>query len=314
MGGRVIVVVVLVVAGGMVATIYLVRRLAPTARESIQVIVPPAPVDAATPVVAPVVTKRGEKTVFQATVNPFEQTTVYARAQGYLRDYKVDIGSRVTKGDVLAEISTPELDQDILAESALLVQARASLEKAKALRSYAKITFKRFQGLEGAGLATQQDYDQKKAEFAIDEALVSEAGASVGAQEAKVARLKDVKAFARVTAPFTGIVMARYVSPGTLVVSTGKGTQLFDVIAVDNVRVVTQIPQEFALRIHDGLAAETRVSEYPTSVFIGEITRTAGALDPRTHTLTTEIVLPNADGRLMTGMSAEVSIALPPAP
>src|SRR6185312_1661765 len=214
------------------------------------------------------------------SVQPLQETTIYARASGFVRRWDADIGDKVKAGQVLATIDTPDLDQEVAQGEAQLKQAAASLVQAKANRDLARANLARYQQLE-AGLISKADLDQYSAQAQVGEANVAVAEANLVAQSANSRRLAQLKDYARVTAPFAGIITQRTVEIGALV-TAGNGQPLYKVAQMD-----------------------------PARVFAGTVTRSAGELDPVTRTMNTEIRVPNADGALIAGMYAEVALALP---
>ena len=245
-----------------------------------------------------------------ATIRPLEETVVYSRADGYVKDWKVDIGDRVKTDQVLAELETPELDQQIMQAKAQLAEAEAGKKQAGANRDFATSTLERYKLLAAEGLSTKQDLDEKAAQAQVNLANVDVADANVGTQRANLARLYKLKSFATVTAPFAGTVTARTVERGALVVA-GNSASLFKIAATDPVRVFVDVPQDIAPSVKIGEPASIAVREFPGRVFDGRIARSTGALDQTTRTLSTEIRVPNPDGTLLTGMYVEASLTLP---
>lgn len=243
-------------------------------------------------------------------VKPLEETILYSRASGFVRDWKVDIGDKVKEGQLLADIETPELDQEIAQANAQLAQAEAGIAQAAANQNFSASTLERYRKLVSSGLATQQDLEQKSAQADIDVANVNVAKAMVGTQRANLARLQQLKSFAHVVAPFSGIVTARMIDRGALV-APGTTAPLYRVAAVDPVRVFIDVPQDVAPSVRADTPATVTVREYPNRMFEGKVARTAGALDPASRTLSTEVRVPNGDGALLAGMYAEVRLTLP---
>jgi RND family efflux transporter MFP subunit len=244
-----------------------------------------------------------------ASVRPLAQTTLYPRADGYVKAFYKDLGEHVDSGEVLALIDTPELDQQLLSARASLLQAEASAAQAKASRDLAHVNLARYRVLKPAGVASQQELDQYAAQAVVDDANVQAAEAAIEAQRANLQRLLKLKSFARVTAPFAGIVSARSVEVGSLV-TAGNGTPLFEVSASDPVRVFVEVPQDVAPSIRTGRPAKVHVREFPDRVFEGTISFAAGVLNPETRTMRTEVRVPNKDGALIAGMYAEVALDL----
>jgi membrane fusion protein (multidrug efflux system) len=247
------------------------------------------------------------------SVQALEEAVIYPRASGYVRRWLVDIGAHVEADALLAEIDTPELDQELAQARAALAQAQANVLQAQANRGFASSRLERTGKLVEAGLSPQQDLDQTQAQSAVGEADLKVAQANVAAQQANIRRLADLKAFTRVTAPFAGTITERSVDRGTLVTAGNVATPLFKLASVGTVRVFVQVPQDAAPAVIIGAPALLHLREYPNQRFEGTIARSAGALDPATRTLSTEVRVPNPDGRLLAGMYAEVELELPSA-
>ncbi len=244
------------------------------------------------------------------SIQPLEETVVYPRASGYVRRWVVDIGDKVKEGALLAEIDTPELDQQLAQARAQLAQAEAGLVQAQANAAYSKTNEARYERLAPAGVASQQELDKEKAQATVDEANVNVAKANAAAQQANIDRLVQLKAFAHVTAPFAGTITARTIDRGALV-TAGTATPLFKLSANDPVRVFVQVPQDAAPGVRIDVAAKVNVREFAGRVFEGKVAHAAGALDPTTRTMTTEVRVPNPNGELLAGMYAQVSLTLP---
>jgi RND family efflux transporter MFP subunit len=261
-------------------------------------------------VVAPVVVSSDRSLALPGSVQPLEETIVYPRANGYIRKWHVDLGDKVAEGDVLADIDTPDLDQQIAQARAQLAQAEAALLQAKANSRFSKENFERYKQLAPAGLASQQDLDKSRAQAEVDQAGIGVADANIGAQRANAQLLAQLKSFARVTAPFGGRVTQRNIERGTLV-SAGTATPLFRIAATDPVRVFVQVPQDVAPSVRLDTPAVVSIREFPGRTFAGKVAHAAGALDPTTRTMMTEVRVANPDGQLLTGMYAQVALTLP---
>jgi membrane fusion protein, multidrug efflux system len=239
-----------------------------------------------------------------------EATAVYARATGYVRRWLVDIGDKVENGQLLAEIETPDLDQQLVQARATLQQMRAALEQAAANQKYAAITARRYQTLLVQHFVSQQDVDQTQAQAEVGLANVHAAQSSVAAQTANVRQLEQLKAFARVTAPFAGTITERNIERGTLVTpGSAQGKPLYMIAISNPLRAFLKVPQAFASGITAGTAVKVSVRQYPGREFAGKITRTAGALDAATRTLTVEAEVANESGELFPGAYADVTFA-----
>ena len=244
------------------------------------------------------------------TVEPLEETTVYPRASGYIRKWNVDIGDRVEEGAKLAEIDTPEVDQQLLQARAQMAQTEAAVVQAEANKNFAVTNLARYQQLAPAGVASQQELDQHQSQATVDEASVKVAKANLDAQRANVNRLLQLKSFAIVTAPFGGTVTARTIERGALV-GAGNASPLFKIAAVDPVRIFVQVPQDVAPSIRNDVAATLNVREFPGRKFEGRVARSSGALDRESRTMLTEVRVPNPKGELIAGMYGQVELTLP---
>jgi RND family efflux transporter MFP subunit len=244
-----------------------------------------------------------------------QQALIGARATGYVARWRVDIGDRVHAGEVLAEIDTPDLDQQLEQARAALQQKQAAVEQAMANLDYARVTATRQDALLAESLVSKQANDQANAQLKIEQANLHAAQADVAAAQANVRQLLQLVSFGRVVAPFDGRITQRNIDVGSLVTAGGAsgpsgGQSLFRIEAIDPIRVYIQVPQAFALSVKDGEAASISIRQLPGRAFEGRVTRNAGALDPASRTLNTEIDVPNPTGELLGGMFAEVTIAV----
>lgn len=229
-------------------------------------------------------------------VHAFEQTKIYARADGYLLKWNVDIGAKVTAGQVLAEIDSPELDQE-------LIQSRAALAQAQANQILARSSAVRWVELLKGHAVSQQEVDEKTGALAAREA-------DVKAAEAAVSRLEKLSNFKEVRAPFAGTITRRYVDTGALIHAGGSDSALFELAQTETLRVHVNVPQAYLRDIVTGTPVQVRVAEYPDRTFAGKVIRTSGAFDANTRTLLTEIEVPNRDGALFPGIHVDVQLAL----
>ncbi len=260
-------------------------------------------------VVHPVRGGDGNGVLLPGSIEPVQEATVYARTSGYVRSYKVDIGDTVKEGQLLAELDTPEVDQELRQTQASAGQARAVVQQAATQRELARTTVERYAALTPQGVTSKQDLDEKQATFAAQSANVNAAEASVKSADANVRRLGELKSFGRVVAPFDGVVTSRAVEMGQLVTAgSGAGQAMFKIAKLDVVRVYVNVPQLYAGSVKVGQETQVTVREVPGHPFKGTIARTARALDPATRTLLTEIRVPNADGSLLGGMYAQAKI------
>ncbi len=242
------------------------------------------------------------------SVQPLQETTLYARASGYVRRWLVDIGAEVKKGQVLAELDLPDVDEQLRQAEAAANQARAGVAQAKSQRELARTTNRRYTTLAPSGVVSQQEVEPDPASCAGQVATVAAAEAALGSALANVRRYQDLRGFGTVTAPFDGVVTMRSAEVGQLVTAgTGLGQALFKVAEVDVVRVFVSVPQLYAAGIKVGMDAPTHVREMPGRVFVGKVARTANELDIATRSLLTEIDVPNADRALVAWMYAQVA-------
>jgi len=261
-------------------------------------------------VIAPKVGAADRAALLPGSVQPLEETVLYARASGFVRRWLVDIGDKVSDGQLLVELETPELDQELEQARAQLGQAQPELIRARANRELSKANLQRYKQLAPSGVTSQADLDQRQAQAEVDEANVSVSEANIASQQANIRRLTQLKAFARVTAPFAGTVTQRWVELGALV-TAGNGQPLYKIAAMDPARVFVQVPQDVAPSVHAKLPAKVTVREYPGRSFDGTVSRAAGELDPSTRTMNTEVRVANPEGTLIAGMYAEVALTLP---
>jgi RND family efflux transporter MFP subunit len=244
------------------------------------------------------------------SIEPLRETWIYARANGFVRKWEKDIGESVEEGQPLLELDTPEIDAELGQAQANLAQAQTAVEQAKANRELAKITSARYEKLGPQGVASQQDVEEKRTQFAVAEVNVKAAEAAVDSQRANVNRLLDLKSFAKVVAPFSGRVTARNVEKGQLVNAGAAGGQgLFRLAHVDTVRVFVHVPQDLAPEVEVGQSVSISLRD-SRATFSGKVTHTAGALDVATRTLNTEVQIPNDDHQLLAGMYVQASIQL----
>ncbi|HEY5951608.1 MAG TPA: efflux RND transporter periplasmic adaptor subunit, partial [Kofleriaceae bacterium] len=260
-------------------------------------------------VMKPTVLSSDQALSLPGEVKPLEEAKLYSRSAGYVRKWLVDIGDKVKEGQLLAEIDTPELDAQLAQARAQLASARASVKQASAQRDFTKSSSARYETLADQKLVSKSQVEQQQAQAATDEATVSAAESNVIAQEANVRRLQELQSFAKVTAPFAGTITARTVDRGTLV-GEGGATPMFTLVATDPVRVFIDVPQSVAPSVQVGTDATITVREYAGRKFIGKVTRSAGALDPDLHVMSTEIQVANADNALLPGMYVQVALTL----
>lgn len=226
-----------------------------------------------------------------AEIKPWIESPIHARSNGYLKRRLVDIGDHVEAGQLLAEIDTPELDQELERARALQVQAEAALE-------LARITSTRWQGLSKTRVVSDQENEEKQADYKLKHA-------AVGSARAEVRRLENLKSFCRVTAPFAGTITVRNVDEGDLISAAGA-KELFHLAQTRKLRVFVRVPQATARSIAPGRTAEITIAELPGRSFPAEVVRTAGAIEADSRTLLVELSLANPEGEILAGSYAQV--------
>jgi len=249
-------------------------------------------------VIHPQSEKPDEDLVLPGSLQAYEESPIYARTSGYLVRWYKDIGSRVTKGELLAKIDTPEVDQE-------LNQSRAARQQIVAQLDLARISAERWENLLKSDSVSAQEADQQTSGY-------RQAQANLAAADANVRRLEQLEGFKDVYAPFTGVLTRRNVDPGALI-NAGAGAagrELFDLARVDPLRVYTSVPQAYTPFIKVGAKTAVTLQEFPGQKFVGTVARTAEAIDPSTRTLLTEVDVPNRDGRLLPGSFGEVHFAV----
>jgi RND family efflux transporter MFP subunit len=259
----------------------------------------------AIPTVSVVRPKRGapaQEVVLPANVQAYIDAPIYARTNGYLKRWYADIGAHVKAGQLLADIETPEVDQQ-------LRQARADLATAQANLNLSQITANRYEDLLKTDSVSKQETDNAAGDFAAKQATVQSA-------QANVRRLEELQAFEKIYAPFDGVITARNTDIGALIDSGSSGgsrTELFHIAQPDKLRVYVSVPEAYSQAAKPGLTANLVLSEFPGRQFPGTLVRTAEAIDQSTRTLLVEIRVNNPTGTLLSGAYAEVHLKLPTA-
>ncbi len=261
-----------------------------------------------------------------AQTQPFDAASIYARATGYIADRRVDIGSRVKKGDLLVLISAPDTDAQLaqaqaqLAQmQAALLEAQSSLKQAQANSHLAGLTKSRSTTLAGEGWATRQTADSDVANASVQtqsvttaQAGIAVAAANIRAQQATVNRLVTLVGYEHVVAPFDGVITARRTDIGDLVQADASGgTSMFDEEDDDVLRASVYVPQAQAIGVHDGIQATVTVPEMPGQHFHGRVARSAAAIDMTSRSMLTEVDIPNQDHRLRAGLYVQIAFAVP---
>jgi len=248
-------------------------------------------------VTQPSSTAEAQTVVLPGTLQGYVQAPISARSSGYLKKWYRDIGSRVKQGELLAEIETPEIDQQ-------LSQAVAARQQAASSLALAASTRERWEALRKREAVSQQELDEKRSADA-------QARANLAAADANVERLRQLEAFKRVVAPFAGVITRRNVDVGDLIdAGGGAGRTLFVMTQTDPLRVYVNVPQSYAHLVKAGQQVSVTQQELRGQAFKGEIVRTAGAIDIQTRTMQVEVMLANKDGKLMPGAYVQVSLPL----
>ncbi len=239
------------------------------------------------------------------------QSTIYARVDGYIGSWSADIGDRVTQGQVLATIETPELDQQLNAARAKAAASEAQVQVAESQVSITKLTYDRWKD-SPQGVVSEQEREEKKADYDSAVARLLEAKAQAQLDEADVGRYSAFEAFKQVTAPYDGVITARRIDIGDLI-SAGSGantTPLYSIAQSNLIRVFVDVPQRAAADMVVGLTANATGNQFPDRIFHGKVARSSMSLDTRTRTQRTEVDIPNPDLSLIPGMYVQVVFEL----
>jgi len=249
-------------------------------------------------VVQPTAEPSTDELVLPGNLQAYIESPIFARTNGYLLRWYKDMGSKVEKGELLASIDTPEVDQE-------LSQAKANREQIVAALGLAKISADRWQNLRKTDSVSQQEADQQTSGY-------EQAKANLAAADANVKRLEELESFKNVYAPFSGVLTKRNVDPGALINSGAQapGRELFDIARVDPLRVYVSVPQAYAPAMKVGVKAAVTLQEFPGQKFDGTVVRTADAIDMSTRTLYTEVDVPNRDGKLLPGSFGQVHFSM----
>jgi RND family efflux transporter MFP subunit len=252
-------------------------------------------------VVLPTPGSVAQEIVLPGNTEPFNDTPIYARTNGYLKRWYVDIGAHVSAGQLLAEIDTPEIDQQ-------LEQARADLKNAQANEQLAQITATRWQNLLKSNSVSKQETDQAVQDLSARQA-------SVDSMTANVHRLQELQSFEKVYAPFAGVITARNTDIGALINAGAGGVpqELFHMAAVNKLRVYVAVPEVDSQAAQNGAKAALTFDEYPGETFQGTIVRDSDSIDLASRTLNVEVDIENGQGRIKTGAYALVHLKLPQA-
>src|SRR5712692_8984524 len=261
-----------------------------------------------------------------ATTQAIQDSIIYARTSGYLRKRYVDIGDRVTAGQLLAEVDSPEIEQQLRQAKADLQQSERNRDLQKANLDLARVTMARYEAADAEGAVAKQALDQSVSTYRTAQAAVAAAEANVESNRANVQRFQELTSFQRILAPFSGTVIQRNVDVGALITAgspvnntavapssvTGGANGLFEVAQINALRVFVNVPQAYAPNVKVGLPVQVAVRGQLMQPVTGTVTRTANALDPGTRTLLTEVDIPNQSHRLLPGMFVYVSFKIRP--
>ncbi len=236
--------------------------------------------------------------VLPSTLQSYTESPIYARTSGYVARWYQDIGSHVNKGQLLADIETPEVDQE-------LMQAGAARDQAAAQAEIAKTSADRWETLQKQDAVAQQETDERKSSYVQGKANLASSNANVN-------RLQQLESFKHVYAPFSGVIIKRNVDIGALINAGngGNNQEMFVVAKIDPIRVFVNVPEIYAPLIHNGVQGNIELAALNGQRFSGKVVRTANAIDPATRTLYTEMDVPNPKGILLPGSFAEVHFAL----
>ncbi len=269
----------------------------------------------AVPIVAVVTPETGaavQHLTLPGTVQAWYEAPIYARVPGYLKNWYFDYGAHVKKGDVLAEIETPDLDAQLAAAEAKLNSGRAVVKIREAEQQFAESTYQRWRD-SPKGVVSEQEQQIKQADYNSALARLNSATAEVAADQGEVDRLQALESFKKITAPVDGVVTARETDIGALinVGSGGSGSELFRVADVHEMRVYVQVPQQLSAGIQNGLTADLHLPQYPDKSFKASVATTSSSINPSARTLLVELHADNPNDQLQPGAYAKVDFELP---
>ena len=257
----------------------------------------------------------GQQVILPGDIHAWYEAPIYARVNGYLKDWYFDFGAQVKKGQVLADIETPEIDAELTAAKAKLNAASAAVKVREAEAQFAKTTYARWRS-SPPGVVSVQERDAKQADYESSIARLNAAKADMAMAQADVDRLESLQGFKQVVAPFDGVVTARETDIGALINAGSNGTarELFSVADIHKVRIYVKVPQRLTGNIHPGLTAELRLPQYPGKVFTAKATTTSRSVNTSSRTLLLELQADNPDGLLQPGTYVEAELNLPSDP
>jgi RND family efflux transporter MFP subunit len=256
-----------------------------------------------------------QQVVLPGDIHAWYEAPLYARVNGYLKNWYFDFGAQVKKGQVLADIDTPEIDAQLAAAKAKLNAANAAVKARDAETQFAKSTYERWRD-SPRGVVSVQEQQAKQADYESGVARLNAAKADVAVAQADVDRLESLQNFKQVVAPFDGVVTARRTDIGALINagSAGNARELFSVVDTHKVRIYVKVPQRLAGNIHRGLEAELRLPQFPGKVFTAKATTTSRSVNTSSRTLLVELQADNPDGLLQPGTYVEAQLNLPSDP
>jgi len=279
----------------------------------------------AVPTVAIIKPRQGasvQHLMLPGTVQAWYEAPIFARVNGYVKNWYFDFGAHVKKGDLLAEIDAPDLDAQLAEAEAKLNSARAQVKVREAERQFAETTYARWRDSPN-GVVSVQEQQGKEADYNSAVARVNAAAAAVNADQGDVDRLKALQEFKRITVPFDGVVTARETDIGALInagsgagggTGSASGAELFRVADIHEMRVYVQVPQQLSASIQAGLTAELHLPQYPDTTFKAAVATTSNAINQSARTLLVELHAANPDGQLQPGAYAQVEFELPSNP
>jgi RND family efflux transporter MFP subunit len=256
-----------------------------------------------------------QQVVLPGDIHAWYEAPIYARVNGYLKNWYFDFGAQVKKGEVLADIATPEIDAQLTAAKAKLNASSAAVKVRDAEAQFAETTYARWRD-SPPGVVSVQERETKQADYEAAIARLNAAKADMAAAQADIDRLESLESFKKVRAPFDGVVTARETDIGALINAGSDGTarELFSVADIHKVRIYVKVPQRLAANIHRGLTAELRLPQYPGKVFTAKATTTSHAVNTSSRTLLVELEADNPDGLLQPGTYVEAQLNLPSDP
>ena len=248
--------------------------------------------------------------IIPGTLRPWQEVSIFARSTGYLKAFYVDISNQVKKDQLMADISTPEIDQQLRAAQATLVLDQAAANKAKTDLDYAETTDKRYEQLRGSSSVTQQELDQFANALKSAQAVYNQAEAQIGVAQANVQQLTELQSFEKVYAPFSGVVTGRTYDVGAFIIANPTAADIlpmFKIAQNDVLRAFVSVPQNYSLTIQKGMKVTITARERPGREFTGVVLGTTNYLDPAARSLLTEVRIENADLALLPGMYVEAT-------